>query len=163
LPHAHGWVFPDRSRIHPVIDSKWRFLLLDRLDTCQEVGMALESEKTQLRLAEKLDAIGWGAFFIWVGYAFLVDVGIGVGLLGVGVIILAGQIARRLYSLPLEGFWVLAGLLFALGGMWELYQVRIDLVPVLLIVIGLVVIGFGLSGKRLGGEKPFCSSARGEE
>jgi hypothetical protein len=118
--------------------------------------MALESEKTQLRLAEKLDAIGWGAFFIWLGYAFLADVGIGVGLLGVGIITLAGQIARRMYSLPLEGFWVVVGLLFALGGIWELYEVKIDLVPVVLIVIGLVVIGFGLSGKRLGGEKPFC-------
>jgi hypothetical protein len=124
--------------------------------------MALESEKAELRLAERLDAIGWGAFFVWVGYALLADVGFGIGLLGVGIITLGGQMARRMYSLPLEGFWVVVGLIFTLGGAWELFEVTIDLAPVLLIALGLVVVGFGLSGKRLGGDKPFCKWERSD-
>jgi len=40
------------------------------------------------KLRRKLDAIGWGIFFIWVGIALLADVGWGVGCIGVGVIIL---------------------------------------------------------------------------
>jgi hypothetical protein len=40
-------------------------------------------------LHKKLDAVGWGSFFIWIGVAMLFNVGWGAGLLGVGVIITA--------------------------------------------------------------------------
>lgn len=43
----------------------------------------------------KLDAVGWGLFFIWMGIAVLADVGLGVGFLGVGLIILGGVVARE--------------------------------------------------------------------
>lgn len=39
-------------------------------------------------LHRKLDAVGWGLFFIWIGIALLTDVGWGIGLIGVGVLIL---------------------------------------------------------------------------
>ena len=38
-------------------------------------------------LSHKLDAIGWGLFFIWMGIAFLLDVGWGWGMVGIAVII----------------------------------------------------------------------------
>jgi hypothetical protein len=47
------------------------------------------------KLNRKLDAAGWGLFFIWTGVAVLADVGWGVGLIGVGVIILGGLAARE--------------------------------------------------------------------
>ena len=100
-------------------------------------------------LADKLDTAGWGLFFIWIGIAFLANVGIGTGLLGVGIIILAEQLTRKLFKLRLEGFWVVAGLAFAVGGMWELFDVKLPLVPILLIVAGIVLLASVISGKHL--------------
>jgi len=50
-------------------------------------------------LTKKLEAAGWGLFFIWIGIALLADVGWGVGLLGVGIIILGAQVSRRYLAL----------------------------------------------------------------
>jgi len=88
-------------------------------------------------LAKKLDAVGWGLFFIWVGIAFLANLGIGIGLLGVGVITLGVQVVRKFFNLKLEGFWVVVGLLLVVGGLWELFETKLALVPILLIVVGL--------------------------
>ena len=87
-------------------------------------------------MRQKLDAAGWGLFFIWVGAALLLDLSWGVGILGVAVIVLLGQAARKYFGLPLEGFWIVVGLLFLVGGFWEMYQVEVDLVPILLIIAG---------------------------
>lgn len=58
-----------------------------------------EIDKTQKKnLDRKLDAVGWGLFFIWIGIAILADVGWGVGLIGVGLIILGGLVARGYLS-----------------------------------------------------------------
>jgi hypothetical protein len=100
------------------------------------------------RLAKKLDAAGWGLFFIWVGIAFLADFHIGVGLLGVGIITLGGQAARRFLDLKLEGFWVVVGLLFFVGGLWELFEAEVGLVPILLIVVGLALLVSAFWGRR---------------
>jgi hypothetical protein len=50
------------------------------------------------KLDRKLDAVGWGLFFIWIGVAILTDVGWGVGLIGVGVIIIGALVARECLS-----------------------------------------------------------------
>lgn len=100
-------------------------------------------------LSEKLDASGWALFFIWVGIAFLADVGWGWGLLGVGVIILGEAGVRRYLDLNIEGFWIVCGTLFLLGGLWELLQVPWPLVPALLILCGLAVLWGAFTGKHL--------------
>lgn len=100
-------------------------------------------------LAKKLDAVGWGLFFIWVGIAFLANLGIGVGLLGVGVITLGAQVVRKSFNLKLEGFWVVVGLLLVVGGLWELFEAKLALVPILLIVVGLAwLVSAVFSGKH---------------
>jgi hypothetical protein len=91
-------------------------------------------------IAKKLDAIGWGAFFIWIGIVLLSDVHIGWALAGVGLITLGAQVARVAFGLRMEGFWVIVGSCFLFGGAWELVEAQIPLVPVLLIVGGMVVI-----------------------
>jgi len=91
-------------------------------------------------LAEKLAAAGWGLFFIWVGIALFMDFGWAVGLLGVGIITLAGQAARKVFNLRLEVFWITIGLCFALGGAWRLYGVELPMVPMLLIMAGMAVL-----------------------
>jgi hypothetical protein len=91
---------------------------------------------TKKGMGKRLDAAGWGLFFIWAGVSLLMDLGWGVGLIGVAAIILLGQAARLHFGLRLEKFWVAVGVLFFLGGIWELFQVQVGLVPILLIVAG---------------------------
>ena len=98
--------------------------------------------------ARKLEATGWALFFIWVGIAFLANLGLGLGLLGIGIITLAVQIARRRYDLKLQSFWVIIGLLFTVGGLWDLFKPRLPLVPILLIIAGLILLLWVATGKR---------------
>lgn len=87
-------------------------------------------------MGRRLEAAGWGLFFVWVGASLLMDLTWSVGLIGVAAIILLGQVARRYFGLRIESFWLVVGVLFLLGGVWELYQIRFGLVPILLIVAG---------------------------
>ncbi len=98
-------------------------------------------------LVKKLETAAWGLFFIWIGVAWLANVGWGAGLFGVGIITLAGQLVRKSLALEVEGFWVLVGCLFALGGIWELFNIRVEFVPVLAIVAGALLLVAALSGR----------------
>ena len=91
-------------------------------------------------LDHKLSAIGWSSFFIWIGIVMLIKLNADVGLLGVGIITLGIQAARKYFNLKLEGFWVVAGVCFLVGGLWELFAVKLPLVPLLLIVAGLAIL-----------------------
>ena len=91
-------------------------------------------------LSKKLEATAWGLFFIWTGIAFLADVGWGAGLIGVGIITLGAQVARRHFALKLEGFWVVVGFLFTVGGIWELFRVQIGFMPILCIIAGFALL-----------------------
>jgi hypothetical protein len=91
-------------------------------------------------LNKKLDAAAWGLFFIWTGTAFLAHVGWGAGLLGVGIITLGAQVARRYFALKLEGFWLAVGFLFVVGGFWKLVNVQLGLLPILCIVAGIALL-----------------------
>ena len=92
------------------------------------------------QLTRKLDAIGWGLFFIWMGIALFGHLGWGVGLLGVGIITLGVQAARKYFELKLEGFWVAVGFLFVVGGFCRLVNVQLGLLPILCIVVGVALL-----------------------
>ena len=49
----------------------------------------------QSEIADRIDSLGWGLFFLWIGGSFLLDVGWGIGLLGVGILTLAKQALRH--------------------------------------------------------------------
>ncbi len=93
-------------------------------------------------LAKKVDAAGWGLFFIWVGITFLASLGWGVGLLGVGIIILGVQLARKYLGLSIEGFSLAIGVIFLFGGLWELLGKAAPggLVPILFIIAGALLL-----------------------
>ena len=99
-------------------------------------------------LDQRLDAAGWGLFFLWVGIALLLDVGWGIGLLGVGIITLGEQAARRYIGISLDGFWVVVGLLFLAGGMWELAQIQASMVPFLVILAGVAIFASAFRKRR---------------
>lgn len=99
------------------------------------------------RVAHRLNAAGWGLFFVWIGIALLTNLGWGIGLLGVGIIILGGQAVRKGMALRFETFWVLVGALFVIGGIWELLSVRVSLIPVFCIVAGVMLLASALVGE----------------
>ena len=55
-------------------------------------------------LDKKLEAVGWGLFFIWVGTALFAHIGWGAGLLGVGIITLGASpdVASLQFTSPLN-------------------------------------------------------------
>ncbi len=102
-------------------------------------------------LHKKLDAAGWGLFFIWTGIAFLADVGWGAGLLGVGLITLGAQATRRYFGLELEGFWIAVGFLFIVGGIWRLFNIQFSLWPILCVAAGVALLASKFAGRtRMG-------------
>lgn len=102
---------------------------------------------------QALDTAGWGLFFIWVGLAFLADLGWGVGLLGAGLIGLVMQGARRYRGLPFDGFGLVVSLLFVLAGGWELLGLRLGagglrgLLPGVSVVVGVLLLASALRGR----------------
>lgn len=98
--------------------------------------------------ARKLSAAGWALFCIWVAIAMLAKLETGIGLLGVGIITIAAQVARKCLGLRLEGFWVVVGGLFLLGGICDLLALELPIVPIVLILAGLVILASILKGDR---------------
>lgn len=90
--------------------------------------------------SSKFDAIGWALFFIWVGVAWLADVGLGIGLLGVAAITLGMQAARWISQVPVEGFWIVVGLGFAVAGFWQWFDIQLPLAPLILIAVGVALL-----------------------
>jgi hypothetical protein len=91
-------------------------------------------------LVKKIDAAGWGLFFVWVGTAFITNIVWGTGLVGVGIIILLGQAARKYFGVKTDIFGILLGSFFVLGGLWELYAIQFSLVPIICAVGGLTLL-----------------------
>jgi len=104
------------------------------------------SKNSKRRVEAAVAACGWGFFFIWVGIALFAHVGWGTGLVGVGIITLGAQMARKYFGLKLEGFWVVVGFLFVLGGVWKLLNVQLGLVPILCIAAGVALLVSVLGG-----------------
>lgn len=104
-------------------------------------------------LARALDTAGWGLFFIWIGIAFLADVGWGIGLLGAGVIGLALQGVRRYRGLPFDGFGLVVSLLLALAGGWDMLELQVGegglrgLLPGVSVVVGIVLLWSAVRGR----------------
>ena len=92
-------------------------------------------------LGRRLDAIGWGVFFVWLGIIMLVKVlPQGVGALGVGAIILGEAVARFLLRVSVSAFWILLGLIFLAAGVAELWAVQLPLLPIAFIIAGALLV-----------------------
>jgi hypothetical protein len=97
---------------------------------------------------KRLSAAGWGLFFVWVGVVLLLNLNPAFGALGVGVITLGVQGARKSFGLAFEGFWVVIGILFAMGGLWAMYEINIPVVPILLMLAGVILLVSVLRRKK---------------
>jgi hypothetical protein len=97
-----------------------------------------------------IDAAGWGAFFIWVGVAFLANVGWGVGLFGVGIIAIGVQLVRSLLALKVDRWGFGFGTCLAIAGLVLWLEIRLDkvalpswLVPAAFIALGVAIVVSG--------------------
>ncbi len=87
-----------------------------------------------------LDIGGWAVFFIWIGVAWLLEIGLGWGIVGTGILLLFLQGLRAIFHVHVEAFWVIAAIALVVGGFWELWEVAIPLAPLVLIGIGIGLI-----------------------
>lgn len=97
---------------------------------------------------KNIEAISWGSFLIWIGIAIIADLGFPIGLLGVGVITLVAQILKKNSNYKVEMFWVIAGLLFVIGGIWGILKIDVPLIPILIIIAGIVILTSVIKGKK---------------
>ena len=95
-----------------------------------------------------LDKVGWGLLLIWTGAALLLHFGWGVGLLGAGAIVLAMQGVRRYVGLHADRLGVVAGALLVVCGIWDLFRVSVQIVPVLCIGAGVALLASSWAAKR---------------
>jgi len=97
--------------------------------------------------SDKLTVLSWGLLFIWIGGAFLADVGWPIGVLGVGVIAVAVQVARIYLGLRVEVFGLAAGIAMLAWGAWHVFGESLGLVtipgglvPIVLIALGVTLV-----------------------
>jgi len=97
-----------------------------------------------MRKNRNIDALAWGALFIWWGITLLIQFPAGTGLIGVGLILLAANAARYFQGLPLSGFTTTIGILALAWGVLELagtvLPFELPVFPILLIVLGLMIL-----------------------
>src|SRR4029077_14168699 len=89
-----------------------------------------------------LDSISRAIFIIWIGTAMLVAMSWGWFLVGLGVVILAAQLARSQMKIKIEGFRVAWGMVFLIGGLaTRLKFASWPLAPIVFILLGVVLLG----------------------
>ena len=92
-------------------------------------------------LCRKLDAIGWGTFFIWMGLIMLIKVfPAGTASIGIGVIILGEAVARVILGVSVSAFWILLGIIFLGAGFGEIFAINFPLLPIAFLVCGALLI-----------------------
>lgn len=84
--------------------------------------------------------VGWGLLLVWVGTTLLLSWGWGVGLVGAGTIVLALQVWRRYVGATVEGSALLLGVVLLVCGGWTLFDVRIELLPLVCIAAGIALL-----------------------
>ena len=106
-------------------------------------------------LNRRLEAIAWGAFFVWWGVTELFpSVPEGISAIGIGVILLGLNAVRSLNGISASGFTTTLGILAIVLGGLELSRVLLRLpfeLPVfgiLLIVLGVIFLGRELMRTR---------------
>lgn len=99
-------------------------------------------------LNRNIEAIAWGALFVWWGITELVYVlPDGTGAIGIGLILLGLNAARLLNSIPTSGFSTTLGILALVWGGLELagsvlnLPFELPVFAILLITLGLLLLG----------------------
>jgi len=101
-----------------------------------------ESSAEKRERTGHLDSMARAIFIIWIGIAMLLAISWGWFLVGLGILILAAQLARSLMNIKIEGFRVAWGTVFLVGGLWTVLNLASwPLAPIVLILLGMVLLG----------------------
>jgi hypothetical protein len=99
-------------------------------------------------LNRRLEAIAWGAFFVWWGVTELFpSLPEGIGAVGIGLILLGLNTARSLNGIPSSSFTITLGILALAWGGLELsgsilrLPFELPVFAILLIVLGVIFLG----------------------
>ncbi len=94
-------------------------------------------------LDKRLESIGWALFFVMSGILLVMPealVPAGAWLIGTGLIILGFSGIRYLYSIKIEGFWLVMGILALSFGLAEYFSLSFPILPILLILLGISIV-----------------------
>ncbi len=106
------------------------------------------SSAGKVERAEYLSYAAWAVFFIWGGVSILAALSRGWFLLGVGVLVLAAQLARWQMDFNIESFWIACGIIFLAGGIWNVLDLPWPLSAILLIGLGAMLLGKAFVGSN---------------
>ena len=112
------------------------------METNQIEPSSVEETRKQT-IAKRIDGVGWALFFIMIGGIGLVppeNVHKSAWLIGVGAIMLGGNLARYIYGIKLAGFTLFLGILALGSGLCDLYGISLPLFPILLVLVGLAIV-----------------------
>ena len=100
-----------------------------------------------------LTALAWGLFFILVGGAWVngvtyhIDTGTIIAI-GVGLILVGLNLARSSIGVRMSKFSLALGTLALLIGLARYYGLKVDVVPLIIILIGLFIVAEAIPRKR---------------
>lgn len=88
----------------------------------------------------RLGTIGWGMFCLWLGIALFAGLQLNTTLIGVGIIMLALQGLRKYFGMKIEIFWIIAGAVFLLFNLFNIPDINIPVIPIILVAFGVIFI-----------------------
>ena len=105
------------------------------------------NDQIERGLPRTLDSVGWGVFFIWIGFAFLFSMSWPVIFTGVGLIMISGQVLRKFFDQRVDRFGLALGVCLVASGALRALNISLDsiqimtwIIPVLLIIAGLFIL-----------------------
>lgn len=96
-------------------------------------------ESREAVLDRRLEDIGWGLFFVLIGAIWFLPANLvpdGVPLMAVGLLLLALNVVRWLKGIPIHVLSTALGVLALAGGIGELLDAQLELLPLFLLVVG---------------------------
>jgi len=102
-----------------------------------------QQDPAKAAMNKRLEAIGWALFFIMIGGLMLVPEGklsSEAWLIGVGVIMLGINLARRFIGIQVDKCGVIIGILALAFGISGSFGLDLPIFPILLILIGVNII-----------------------
>ncbi|HLO27931.1 MAG TPA: hypothetical protein VK249_02275 [Anaerolineales bacterium] len=106
-------------------------------------------------LNRRLEAIAWGAFFVWWGLTELFpSLPGGTGAIGIGIILLGLNASRSMNGIPVSGFTTTLGVLALVLGVLDFSRgilhlsFELPVFGILLIALGVIFLARELIGTR---------------
>lgn len=90
--------------------------------------------------AKRLDAAGWGVFFLWVGAVMLTDLSWTWSILGVGVIVMGVQLALLARGYKTDVFMLALGAMLIGSAALDAASLDWSVFPLGLIVLGAAIL-----------------------